>query len=73
MISLSGQPESHIVKQHTCTKMSNPRYNNEVRIHEIYSNDNYVIGWCMFDSRLHPPHGFVCSLTIAAVGPLPCC
>ena len=38
---LSGQPESHIVKQHTCAKMTDSMYNNEVRIYGIYSNDNY--------------------------------
>jgi len=50
-------------------------YNNEVRIYGIYSNDNYqlVIGWCLYDSSLHPPKGFVSSLMIAALGPLPCC
>ena len=44
--------------------MTNWSYNNEVRIYESYSNDNYqlVIGWCLFDSSIHPPKGFVSSL-----------
>ena len=43
MSLLSCQPESHNVKQHTCTKMSNPRYNNEVRIYGIF-NDFWFYG-----------------------------